>query len=269
MLLEFQNVTKRFLRVPSGFRRKAEYSMAVDDVHFGIREGEIFGLVGESGSGKSTIARIIVKLLSPEKGRILFDKKKVLRQSKAEGKIYRKQVQMVFQNPFESLNPRQTVASILEEGVHLHFSHREEGVNKEAVRAIVEEVGLPVSSLQKYPHEFSGGQRQRIAIARALILAPKLLILDEPVSSLDVSIQSQILTLLRGLKKKHGMTFLFISHDLHIVRDFCDRVAVLRNGKIVETGETKEIFDSPKSEFTKELLDAVFRVPNFSREEGK
>ena len=229
---------------------------AVDGVSFTVKPGETVGLVGESGCGKSTLAKVLMRLVDPSAGRILFDGTDVgtLRGSALKG--YRRQAQMVFQDPFASLNPRHTVGEILKGPLEVH-SIGTRASRAEAAGAALERVGLPAEALARYPHEFSGGQRQRLGIARALILKPRLVICDEPVSALDLSIQAQILNLLTRMKADFGLSYLFISHDLSVVRYFADRVLVMYLGRIVETGTWQEIFSRPLHPYTRALMEAV------------
>ncbi len=238
--------------------RKRDGSMfhAVEDVSFELRRGETIGLVGESGCGKSTLSRTLLRLIPQSAGRIVFDGADLTAMSERQVKPWRSRMQMVFQDPYGSLNPRRTVFDILDAVLSLH------GVSRKAERAAriaetLDRVGLPASASHRYPHEFSGGQRQRIGIARALILRPSFLILDEPVSALDVSIQSQILNLLAELKEAFGLSYLFISHDLAVIRYIADRILVMREGRIVEAGARKQVWDSPSHPYTKSLLQAA------------
>ena len=229
---------------------------AVDGVSFNIREGETVGLVGESGCGKSSLSRALTRLLEPSAGSIVFDGDDVTHHRRRALRPYRRRVQMIFQDPYGSLNPRHTVERTLGLALAIHgVSQRRERETK--IRRIVDAVGLPASALQRYPHEFSGGQRQRIGIARALVLEPELVICDEPVSALDVSIQAQILDLLADLKAELGLALLFISHDLSVVRYIADRVLVMQAGRLVETGDHRSIWTSPQHPYTRALIDAV------------
>ena len=229
---------------------------AVDGVSFNIREGETVGLVGESGCGKSSLSRALTRLLEPSAGSIVFDGDDVTHRRRRALRPYRRRVQMIFQDPYGSLNPRHTVERTLGLALAIHgVSQRRERETK--IRRIVDAVGLPASALQRYPHEFSGGQRQRIGIARALVLEPELVICDEPVSALDVSIQAQILDLLADLKAELRLALLFISHDLSVVRYIADRVLVMQAGRLVETGDHRSIWTSPQHPYTRALIDAV------------
>ncbi len=252
-LLEIKNLTVEY----NSLNKKNKSSVvAVNDVSFQIKEGETYALAGESGCGKSTLAKAVTKLVKPKSGEILFEGKNIFSQTKEEMKNYPKDVQMIFQNPYSSLNPKMKIGDILKEPLDINtkFSSKEK---KSLVKNILEEVGLPESSIELYPHEFSGGQRQRIAIARALILNPKLIIADEPVSALDASIQAQIINLLKELKRHKKLTVLFISHDLNVIRYLADRVGIMYFGKLIEENTTGNIFRYPKEEYTKTLLNSA------------
>lgn len=238
---------------------------AVNGVSLSINEGEIYSIAGESGCGKSTLAKAIMRLVPYYEGKIFFDDKDIMSYSKDELKIYRQNVQMIFQNPYSSLNPKMKIKDILLETLDINTDlSKEEKYNR--VVEIIEKVGLKESSLELYPHEFSGGQRQRIAIARALVLKPRLVIADEPVSALDASIQAQIINLLNSLKKEFNLTIIFISHDLSVIKYLSDKVTVMYLGEIMEQGVTKEIYESPAHPYTKALLNAV---PKFGKENSE
>ena len=235
--------------------------MAVDDVSFNIKEGESFGLVGESGSGKSTIAKMIVNLYSPSAGDIDFDNVCITKiKSNKEMMKFRKQIQMIFQDPYSSLNGRLKVKDIVSEPIKLHNPSISSKDIDSYIYDLLESVELTQQSAERYPHEFSGGQRQRISIARALATQPRLLVCDEPTSALDVSIQAQILNLLKDLQEQLNLTILFISHDLPVVRQMCDRIAVLKNGKLCEISKTEELFKNPSHDYTKELLTLMPKI---------
>jgi len=235
--------------------------MAVNDVSFNIREGESFGLVGESGSGKSTIAKMIVNLFKPTSGDIFFDNVCITKIKKnSEMMKFRKQIQMIFQDPYSSLNGRLKVKDIISEPIKLHNSSISKKDLDDYVFDLLESVELTQNSADRYPHEFSGGQRQRISIARALATQPRLLVCDEPTSALDVSIQAQILNLLKDLQEQLNLTILFISHDLPVVRQMCDRIGVLRDGKLCEVSNTEELFLEPQHDYTKELLHLMPKI---------
>lgn len=229
---------------------------AVKGVSFEVKRGETYAIAGESGCGKSTLAKAIMKLIPIKSGEILFEGKNINEYSKAELKEYRKNIQMVFQNPYSSLNPKMTIRAILSEPLKINTDYKKEEIDLK-VENIIKMVGLDKNHLDLYPHEFSGGQRQRIAIARALILQPKVVIADEPVSALDASIQAQILNLLNDLKKELNLTLIFISHDLSVIKFLSDRVNVMYMGEIMEEGKKSEIFDNPIHKYTKTLLKAV------------
>lgn len=252
-LLEIKNLNVEYKNIQGS---KTSVVKAVDDVSFEIKKGEIYALAGESGCGKSTLAKTITKLVSPKSGEIIFEEKNILTHSIRDKKDYPKNVQMVFQNPYSSLNPKMKIGEILKEPLDINTTYST-ARKKVIVRRILQDVGLTEDCLKLYPHQFSGGQRQRIAIARALILNPKLLIADEPVSALDASIQAQIINLLKDLKERKNLTILFISHDLSVIRFLADRVGVMHQGKLVEENFTQEIFTNPQDEYTKKLLDSA------------
>lgn len=256
-LLSVRNLKKYFPVVAGPLRREIGMVKAVDDISFYIESGEVLGLVGESGSGKSTAARAAIRLIEPTAGELFFQNTD-LRALKPEAlRCWRPHVQMVFQNPYPSLNPRKTVGEAIGEGLLYHgfVSSVEE---KEArIEEVLAQVGLSTAVINRYPHEFSGGQQQRICIGRAIAMKPKMLICDEPLSSLDVSIQAQILNLFMDLKEKLKLSYLFITHDLTVARYVCDRILVMHQGKIVEEGITEELFASPQHAYTKALLSAI------------
>ncbi|MEM9330158.1 MAG: ABC transporter ATP-binding protein [Pseudomonadota bacterium] len=264
-LVEVRNITKKFLEKSSFIPSQRKYFTAVDEVSFGINTGEVFGLVGESGSGKSTIARMIAALYKLDGGEIDFDGKLVTRTDKNAMFEFRRQIQMIFQDPYSSLNPRHRVDRIIAEpALHLGVIPKENVQDR--VAELLDKVGLGAESGIKYPHEFSGGQRQRISIARALATQPRFLICDEPTSALDVSIQAQILNILKDLQEHLGLTMLFISHDLPVVRQMCDRVGVLKDGKLLEVQETDKLFTNPQTDYTKELLQLMPKTDMLSTE---
>jgi len=262
--LKVSNLSKHF-RVKGGlWNPSSEILKAVDDVSLEVDQGEILGLVGESGCGKSTLSRMIMQLIRPTSGTVILDGHRLDNLSVQQVREYRLDFQMVFQDPYASLNPRMTVYSALAEAVQ---GRHPEMVGDELRAKVVEHmrrVGLDPKYMRKYPHEFSGGQRQRIAIARALAPEPKLIIADEPVSALDVSIQSQILNLLRKLREDLRLTMIFISHDLKVVRYIADRIAVMQEGKIVELGDAEQVFEDPQHEYTRELLSAIPQITQYS-----
>ena len=252
-LLEVKNLTVEYKSIEG---TKESSLTAVDDVSFAIRKGEIYALAGESGCGKSTLSKAITRLVPVKSGDILFEGKNIFEYSNSERKKYPLNVQMVFQNPYSSLNPKMKIGEILREplDINTNFSSNKK---KSLVSEILADVGLADSCVNLYPHEFSGGQRQRIAIARALILNPKLLIADEPVSALDASIQAQIINLLKDLKRQRDLTILFISHDLNVIRYLADRVGIMYFGKMVEENNTLNIFKIPQADYTKLLLNSA------------
>ncbi|WP_435117078.1 dipeptide ABC transporter ATP-binding protein [Candidatus Pelagibacter bacterium nBUS_49] len=259
-LVQVKNLSKSF--DDNFFTESSKNSvMAVNDVSFNIREGESFGLVGESGSGKSTIAKMIVNLFKPSVGEIFFDNVCVTKiKQNSEMMKFRKQIQMIFQDPYSSLNGRLKVRDIVSEPIKLHNPLISKNDLDSYVFDLLESVELTQNSADRYPHEFSGGQRQRISIARSLATQPRLLVCDEPTSALDVSIQAQILNLLKDLQEQLNLTILFISHDLPVVRQMCDRIGVLRDGKLCEVSDTEDLFLKPKHDYTKELLHLMPKI---------
>lgn len=255
-LLETDNLYVEYTS-KKGITGKEETIRAVNGVSLDVRRGEILSLAGESGCGKSTLAKAIMKLVSTKSGDILFKGNNILNvRSKSEIKQFYKNIQMIFQNPYSSLNPKMKIGQILSEPLEINTNFSKQEINT-IVKDKLEQVGLDSTVLERYPHEFSGGQRQRIAIAKALVLEPELIIADEPVSALDVSIQAQIINLIKDLREKLNITFLFISHDLSVIRYISDRIAVMYLGEIVELGLTEEIFNSPKHPYTSALLSSV------------
>ena len=253
-IMSVENV--RFQYSSGGSFRKSRVIRAVDNVSFGVQRGETFGVVGESGCGKSTLGKLVVGLYRPIEGRIMFNGNPLFELDKEQAKRLRQKLGMIFQDPFSSLDPRMTIFDIVMEPKVIH--KLDGGVEKKAqATSLLELVGLNPEHLYRYPHEFSGGQRQRIAIARALASAPDLLVLDEPTSALDVSVQAQILNLLKKLQVELGLTYMFISHDLNVIRHLSNRVAVMYMGKIVEIGDLDTVFKSPQHPYTKCLLSAI------------
>ena len=242
------------------FGRTYDYIKSVDDVSFDVYPGETLGLVGESGCGKTTLGRSILRLVEPTSGEVIFEGNDITKLNHKELREYRKQAQIIFQDPYSSLNPRICIGDAIAEPMMIHGIEKDAKKRRERVCHLLEEVGLEASHYQRYPHEFSGGQRQRICIARALAVNPKLIICDESVSALDVSVQAQVLNLINRLKKEFHFTYIFISHDLSVVRFMSDRVVVMYNGKIQEMNEADELFNNPQNDYTKKLIAAICRV---------
>ena len=256
-LLEVQNLKVHFPVQRNLFTRAKEFVRAVDDVSFTIAPGETVGLVGESGCGKTTLGRAVIKLLEPTSGRIVFEGEDIAALNGAELRARRRRFQMIFQDPYGSLNPRLTVTEIIGEALEIHGLARNAAVRRQRIETFLKDVGLDAAHAQRYPHEFSGGQRQRIGIARALAVEPKLIVCDEPVSALDVSVQAQIINLLRDLQRQHGIAFLFVAHDLAVVEHISRRILVMYLGRIVEAGDARTVCSSPKHPYTQALLSAV------------
>ena len=255
-LLEAKNLVKHFVGTRSVFGRPTAFVRAVDGVSFSVKAGETLALVGESGCGKSTVSRLVLRLIEPDQGEISFEGRDLLAMGANELRAFRRDAQIIFQDPYASLNPRMTVGQILAEPLVLHDLVPAEQRHKR-VEELLRLVGLEPRAARRYAHEFSGGQRQRIAIARALAVEPKLIICDEPVSALDVSIRSQILNLLRDLQQRLGLAYIFVSHDLAVVKHIADRVAVMNLGHIVETADAKDLFASPRHPYSRALLSAI------------
>lgn len=261
-ILEVENIKKYYLLKKSFLKRSNIYAKSVDGVSFSIEKGKALGLVGESGCGKSTVAKTILNLIEPTEGRVVFeenvlyDTKNNVRMNKKDLSKLRKNMQMIFQDPYSSLDPKMTVREIIMEGIETHkIANKVEGVKK--VEELLMLCGIDKNYINRYPHEFSGGQRQRIGIARVLALNPKFIICDEPTAALDVSIQSQILNLMLDLKEKFNLTYLFISHNLNIVKFFCDDIAVMYLGNIVEKSSSEEIYNNPLHPYTKSLIASI------------
>ena len=257
-LIEVRDLVKHF-PITRGilFQRQIGAVHAVDGVSFDVMRGETLGLVGETGCGKSTTARVVMRLLEPTSGTIRYDGRDISHISRRELKPLRREMQLIFQDPYSSLNPRKTVGAIIAEPFVIHGIDEGRTRRRQAVQQLMEQVGLNPEHYNRYPHEFSGGQRQRIGVARAIALKPKLVIADEPVSALDVSIQAQILNLLRDLQRELGITLILIAHDLSVVRHMCDRIAVMYLGKIVELAENEALYARPRHPYTGALLSAV------------
>ncbi len=253
--LEVKNLSKSF-RLTDSLGRTAGQLVAVNNLSLSLQRGETLGLVGESGCGKSTTGKLILRLLQPDSGQIIFAGEDLSQLSPRQMRPYRRRIQMIFQDPFSSLNPRMTVGSILKEPLLIHHLTPPRQV-RDRVIELLEEVGLTAEHEQRYPHEFSGGQRQRVGIARALAVEPQLIIADEPVSALDLSVQAQILNLLQKFQKKHNLSYLFIAHDLAVIEHVSDRIAVMYLGKIVELTSADELYKNPRHPYTEALLNAV------------
>jgi oligopeptide/dipeptide ABC transporter ATP-binding protein len=270
-LIEVRDLVKHFpIRKGVVFQRQVGAVQAVDGVSFDINEGETLGIVGESGCGKSTTARLITRLLEPTSGSITYEGRDISHLSRQELKPLRRDMQVVFQDPYSSLNPRKTVGTIIGEPFVIHGIEYDTAKRKRLVQDLMEQVGLNPEHYNRLPFEFSGGQRQRIGVARAIALKPRLVVADEPVSALDVSIQAQILNLLRDLQRELGLTIVFIAHDLSVVRHMCDRVAVMYLGKIVEFADNEQLYDHPRHPYTGALLSAVpVPDPRLAREKHR
>lgn len=252
-IFEINNLSVEY---PPTDKKAGKPFRAVKNISMQIKQGEVFAIAGESGCGKSTLAKTLIRLLKPAQGEVYFDGKDINKLNNSERKSFTSSVQMVFQNPYHSLNPKMKIRDILKESLDINtkLSKAEKNARLES---IIKDVGLSVAALDNYPHEFSGGQRQRIAIARALILNPRVVIADEPVSALDASVQAQILNLLNELKQKYKLTIVFISHDLRVIRYLADRVAIMYLGELEEIGTVEDIFDDPRHPYTRTLLDAI------------
>ena len=258
-LVELEHATKHFPVKQGVFSRARGHVHAVEDVTLTVRKGETLGIVGESGCGKSTTARLMLRLLDPTAGSIRFEGREITKLSQRRLRPLRREMQMIFQEPYASLNPRKTVEQIVSQPFAIHGGMKSAEA-KARVKRLLEVVGLSPEHSSRYPHEFSGGQRQRIGIARALALQPKLIVCDEPVSALDVSVQAQILNLLRQLQVEFDLTYVFISHDLSVMRQICTRIAVMYLGRVVELAESEEIFERPRHPYTAALISAVPRL---------
>lgn len=259
-LLSVRNLRTWFPVTGGVFRRRVGEIKAVDDVSFDIEAGRTVGLVGESGSGKTTVGRTILKLTPATSGEVLYEGRDILPMSEGTFRPLRKDMQMIFQDPFGSLNPRMTIHAILAEPLEIHFPAMTKDERRERVAELLRLVGLPADAMGRYPHEFSGGQRQRIGIARALAVKPRFIVCDEPVSALDVSVQAQIVNLLKDLQEQLGIAYLFIAHDLAVVEHMSDHVLVMNRGRVVESAPAGEIYENPRHEYTRKLLAAVPRM---------
>jgi len=248
---------KKYFPIRGGWFQPKKFKRAVDGVSFDIPQGKTLALVGESGSGKSTVGLMILDLLPPTSGDVLYGGRNVVGRRGSDWLAFRREMQVVFQDPYSSLNARMNVGEIVSEGMGIHGIGGTQAERLRLAGELLERVGLPAGAIDRYPHEFSGGQRQRIAIARALSVRPKFIVCDEPTSALDVSVQSQILNLLRKLQREEGLTYLFITHNLGVVEYLADEVCVMENGVIVERGSVETIFDHPQQEYTKRLLSSI------------
>lgn len=255
VLVEIQNL-KKYFDVKSGVFGKKSYLKAVDDVSFSIHRGETFGLVGESGCGKSTLGRTLIRLYEPTGGKIILNGVDITNLKEKELLKYRKSIQMIFQDPYASLNTRMTISEIIGEGMAIHTKYNHEE-RQEKIYQLLERVGLKREHSNRYPHEFSGGQRQRIGIARALAIEPEFIICDEPISALDVSIQAQVVNMLEDLQEEFGLTYLFIAHDLSMVKHISDRIGVMYLGKLMELTTSDELYDKPYHPYTQALLSSI------------
>lgn len=264
-LIEIKNLKKIYNDEPSFLNIKKEAHLVLNNINLNIQKGQIVALVGESGCGKSTLANCILKLINPTQGEILYKGEDILKYDKKQTFNYRKKIQMIFQNPYSSLDPKMKIFDTLKEPLKINTDFDENEIEK-IIYKTIEKTGLDRECLKLYPHEFSGGQRQRIAIARALVLNPEFILADEPVSALDVSIQAQIINLLKELKEDYNLTFLFISHDMSVIKYIADRVAIMYLGEIIELGKTDEIFFAPEHPYTKALLSSVPQITGNTEE---
>ncbi|PKM55324.1 MAG: peptide ABC transporter ATP-binding protein [Firmicutes bacterium HGW-Firmicutes-5] len=268
VLLEIKGLKKYFTVKHSMVESKRKYLKAVDGISFVINKGETFGLVGESGCGKSTTGRAIVRLYEPTGGKIIYDGEDITNISHKEMLKYRKRIQMIFQDPYASLNTRMTIADIIGEGLDIHTDIKGEA-RMERIHDLLTRVGLKKEHASRYPHEFSGGQRQRIGIARAIAIEPDLIICDEPISALDVSIQAQVVNMLEDLQKELGLTYLFIAHDLSMVKHISDRIGVMYLGHMMEIAESNELYEKPLHPYTKALLSSIPIPDPRAKKEGR
>lgn len=259
-VLEVRDLKTHFPIKKGVFRKTVGWVKAVDGVSFDVKKGETLGLVGESGCGKTTLGRSILNLITPTSGEVIFEGTKFTDVSTEQLRKYRKEIQLIFQDPYSSLNPKMRIGAAILEPMQVHKVEKNDKIRKEKVIELMETVGLQADQFNRYPHEFSGGQRQRICIARALALSPKFIICDESVSALDVSVQAQVLNLLNDLKNQFGFTYVFISHDLSVVKYMSDRMIVMQNGKIVESGLADDVYNHPKEVYTQELIDSIPKI---------
>jgi oligopeptide transport system ATP-binding protein len=264
-LLEVDGLSVTYEARRGAFIKRTDYIQAVKGVSFELRKGTTMGLVGESGSGKSTIGKAILRLAPIEAGSIKYDGNELTELIETDFMPYRKRIQTIFQDPYASMNPRHSIATIVSEPLKVHAPETSKQDREERVAELLEKVGLPADSMNRYPHQFSGGQRQRICVARALSSKPEFIICDECVSALDVSVQAQIVNLLQDLQDELGITYLFIAHDLAVVEHICDDALVMESGEIVEQGPTEQLYRSPKHPYTQRLLEAVPKMPTIIR----
>jgi len=258
-ILKIEEISTRFPIKKGLFGKVSEYVNAVDCVSFEVYPGEVLGLAGESGCGKTTLGRSILRLQEPDSGKIIFDNTDIRMLTANAMRKMRKHIQIIFQDPYSSLNPRLTIGYAITEPMYVHGLHGDDKNRKQKALDLLDKVGLTAKAFNRYPHEFSGGQRQRIGIARALAVEPRFIICDESVSALDVSVQAQVLNLLNDLKETFGLTYIFISHDLSVVKFMSDRIMIMNSGKIEEMGTPEEIFNTPKTDYTRKLIDAIPR----------
>ena len=258
-MIEIKNLKKYFPIKGGFFNSKKGDVKAVENITFKIPEGEILGLVGESGSGKTTLGRSIIRLIEPSEGEIYYNDKNILKFNEKDMRSLRKEFQIIFQDPYASLDPRKKIFDIISQGLKIHTNMTKQEIY-EKVSSIIKEVGLQEEHLNRYPHEFSGGQRQRIAIARVLVLEPKLLVCDEPTSSLDVTVQKQVLDLLMDIQNRIQISYLFISHDIKLISNISDTISVMHKGKMVESGNTFDIINNAKNEYTRNLLKSAPQI---------
>jgi peptide/nickel transport system ATP-binding protein len=260
VLISVKHLSVDFPAKKTFFGKPLQFYKAVNNVNFDIYKGETLGLVGESGCGKTTLGRTLLRLVESSHGSIIYQGQDISRVHKNQLGRFRKEVQLIFQDPFSSLNPRLTIGDAIEEPMLRSAVYTSAAVRRQKAQELLAKVSLPATAMRRYPHEFSGGQRQRIVIARALSMNPAFLVCDESVSALDVSVQAQVLNLLNDLKSELGLTMLFISHDLSVVRYMCDRIMVMNKGEVVETGDAENLYEQPQSGYTKELIDAIPKI---------
>ena len=266
VIMKVENLSKEFVIHGKKLMEPKKMLHALSDVSFEIYEGETLGIIGESGCGKSTLGRCLVQLHKPTSGTILYEGEDLWKMTGEKRKETRRNIQMIFQDPYSSLDPRKTASYSIEEAMKVHGMGEDSRERHQRALEALQEVGLDIQHMERYPHEFSGGQRQRVNIARALSISPKVIVCDEPVSALDVSVQAQVVNLIRRLQKEYGLTYLFISHDLRVVKHLCDRIVVMYLGTIVEAGDKKDIYENPAHPYTQALLSAVPEIGSGTRE---